>query len=442
MAATVRSVLLLLLLCEPAAAPEVSGPSRCIDAFAKLSDEQINSVGAAKLFRFVVTPAREQRTASYYMHTQRPFDDEADGMGLLPLRFVSVATETANQAAASPPPRGCNTARRGRVGVNSSCAFATRDCSVLRHWFMYGEHGGLDRMRSRRCFSAGLECGGGMIRETELWVRSRERPGAAREEYPFSCINAPRAALEARNVTLTLRPRGPRGAPPRTFSAVCDAEGFMKVLQTHSQWCYAPTANAVNASALRQTPCQSSEGEGEGEGAQPAGAGGEGEGDGDEGKLMHHPDLGSSCDRCEGKEVWAYGTAAMVSLITFCCVFSVALVVEQRWSIHSELLAVGALCVFVFGFVCLSFFWACVDQSDTQERYFYPSLLFVGICGLSTAVLPLRNFKANRRQHMFDRRYIALHVYLLLSTVRKEQKKNGKQTDGPPFLPPCLFVCV
>eukprot|EP01046_Picozoa_sp_COSAG06_P021708 COSAG06_NODE_1643_length_8827_cov_1.799496_9_plen_214_part_00 len=157
---------------------------------------------------------------------------------------------------------------------------------------------------------------------------------------------------------------------------------------------------------------------------------------------MHHPELGSACDRCEGKEVWAYGTAAMVSLITFCCVFSVALVVEQRWSIHSELLAVGALCVFVFGFVCLSFFWACVDQSDTQERYFYPSLLFVGICGLSTAVLPLRNFKANRRQHMFDRRYIALHVYLLLSTVRKEQKYNtNKQTALPSFLPPCLSVC-
>ena len=388
-----KALLALLAFCREAGGPGMgTGTSRgCIQDHAKLSDAQINTVGRAKVFRFV-TPARAARVHpdgsivaaaqrnNFYIRTRRPYNDSAEAMGLMPLQFLSVTMDTTNlTGGAMMKSAGCSGRR-----ANSSCAFATDDCGVLRNvfWDMDGSGPGCASYTAAthsgnlRCFNEGRECGGGMVQNAELWVRSAEPPGTARE-YPHSCINAPLALLAVQNVTL--RPRGVAAL----FAAICDREGFMKVLQTHTS-AYAPTAEAVNAAALRQTPCQ-----------LHASDGGAGAGSGTGAALTHHPSLAQACDRCEGREVWAYGLAAAVALGTFCCTFSVVLVTEQRWEIDMDPARVGAACVFVFGFVCLSFFWACVDQDVSQERYFYPTILMLGLCGLSTVsdfVLKMMNF--------------------------------------------------
>ena len=213
-----------------------------IDAAAKLSDAQINSVapGTAKVFKLVSPGEGDEPRATYYARSQNDYSDTTPSMNLLPLDWSNTGWMSTAEWQVD---QGVCTDQR----MDSECAFgndcnriftdytsSAGDASTIGCFNWNEADGGrvdesAGAYTGKRCYNDGYPCGHHLIQDFELWVRP------AMDSVPAGTGSC--AAIGGVGI-FTLSPAG-----MEPFTARCDAEGFMKVLQIHDRP-YDPTAGA------------------------------------------------------------------------------------------------------------------------------------------------------------------------------------------------------
>lgn len=198
-----------------------------IDTMAKLSDEQINSVapGGAKVFKIISPGEGSEPRAQYYMRSTMDYVDTSPGMGLLPVTWTDHAWDSGNWDRSG----SCSKQR-----VDSECLFGN---TCNRIFTDYSSQIGCYPDTGQRCFNDGAPCGHQLIQDFELWVRSEAVPTGG----TGSCAQIGQAGVQ------TIAPAG--GVAP--FQALCDSDGFMKILQI-ADAAYTPTAAAIAPESITQ----------------------------------------------------------------------------------------------------------------------------------------------------------------------------------------------
>ena len=145
-----------------------------IDAAAKLSDAQINSVapGAPKIFKMISPGEGDEPRGTYYMKTDNDYADTTPGMGLLPLEFSDRWDSGFSQRGAC-----------GEQRVDSECVYGntcnrifTDYSSEIGCYNWSPENGGhfqdgAGAYTGERCFNDGAPCSHHLIqvRKTPYW---------------------------------------------------------------------------------------------------------------------------------------------------------------------------------------------------------------------------------------------------------------------------------
>lgn len=204
-------------------------PQGFVEAAAKLSDEQINSVdGPSRIFRI-----RSLRS-TYYIRSHSEYNDTRSGMGLTPVQWQTTRQGAAGRFLWSAPdewksipfgPRGIGGSGPGETvschsRIDSDCvddgSDAWGDVGTTRNRC---ERILVDRLSvpscgvftnmypGQRCFVSGKECGHQMHKGLEMWVRAADNTTGAAQQQPAASAAAAATCTEIGRAVGTFNPQ-------------------------------------------------------------------------------------------------------------------------------------------------------------------------------------------------------------------------------------------